>query len=414
MTIETIEHLFAPNLPLRIKQARARAVEHPELFLKGKVTALVQVLITYTNLDRIETPIRFNRERPATILGVSTRTIDRLLKSLESLGWLKRLPQPRLDAGSWGCTSISWSKWVLDEVFTAEAVSDKWGKKVSRARRSVRASDSQGEKGAFDAPSLDANSCANRATQSAHLSSSPKGEVFQNKVVTDASFEEDQKPKPQHGRRIPVDLVDPMTEFGLTPSNICWLMARCKTKGMRLQHVLSATMEQMRTRSLRAGQAVAWLMYMINLKRDYAYEARQAQDQRLQVERKSRRSAFLQAVADKVFTRDRLLPGNLVVVDHSHGVVTMAKAGTTDYRACPAAQFARGLLAQDPWWVRRVMRGRDDRIAPAPERSQTTRQAQSTSGMQPDRTTCRGHLANIKQLLSRRRAMDGKTSHELK
>lgn len=417
MTIETVEHLFAPKLPLRIKEARARAVEHPKLFLKGKVTAMVQVLITYTNLDNTEAPILFRRDLPAAILGVSTRTIDRLLRDLEGLGWLQRLPQPKLRAGVWGCTSIRWSRWVITDIFTAKASNDKWGSKERRQRKVAMAPDLAPQTACISqnhshqkTPLLDGD----RATESAHLSTSPNGEVFQNKVASDDSLKSHFDPfgeRKSESRRIPDDLVVPMKEFSLTPANICWLMARCKSKGVRLQHILAATGDQLRTKGLRARKALAWLMYMIGLDRDYRHEARAAEQRVHDAQRKARRKAWLADLSSRAFVPGRTLPNGLTVDRHAGDLVTLLNHTTGRQEACPTLTLARSLATHYPWWARAVLRGLDAaRYSPAPldGASQDAPALQPTPiPLEEDKAAVFAYLDGLKTLLRHRPSFAG-------
>lgn len=394
MAIDTVGRLFAPNLPITIKKARARAVEHPQLFLKGKVTALVQVLITYTDLDKLGSPILFKRTRPATVLGVSTRTIDRLLKELEGLGWLIRLPQPRLGEGVWGCTSIEWAKWVIKDIFTLSSAQDKWGKSARCAPQSDPSSDP-------------ASNSVNRATETAHLSSSPYGEVFQNKVVDDASSETTFDPygerKPT-GRRIPADLVDPMKDLDLTPSNICWLMAQCKRKGIQLQQVFKATYDKIKQKGLKARKAVSWLMYMINLDRDYAHEARQADDRVRAAARKDKRDQMLKAIADAAFVPGAALPEGRVVLQRLGGIVSMSRGQGHAPEASPDLRLAQTLAEAYPGWARSLLRGKaatpvDKPTSLRPAASMPALSKENRTETPSDKATSIAHLAAIKAML---------------
>lgn len=56
MVMRTVGDVFAPKLPKAIQRARALVAQHPNLFLHGKASALAQVLVTYTNLERLQAP----------------------------------------------------------------------------------------------------------------------------------------------------------------------------------------------------------------------------------------------------------------------------------------------------------------------------------------------------------------------
>lgn len=395
MTMKNVGRLFASKLPLLIKKARARAVEHPQLFLKGKVTALVQVLITYTNLDDIGTPLRFNRERPATLLGVSTRTIDRLLKELESLGWLARLPQPRLKDGNWGCTSIAWSAWVIKDVFALPPATDKWGTPTHKTSKTT-------------APNP--KTLVNRATKTAHLSFSPKGEVFQNKVENDNSHKSTEtafdpfNERMKNSRRIPVDLVEPMKALKLSAQNICLLMAHCKRKGKRLQDVFLATLDQLKQRRLLGQDALGWLMYMIGLERDYAYESRQKQNQAQQKQRTAKRTALLQRLADIALRPGATLPNGMVVGDRINGMVTLSQPGSSRFSGAPELPLMESLCKAHLSWARKILRGKFELPTISMADTDTSTCVSSTRERLNDRRVILQNLADMKSMLKASRS----------
>lgn len=95
-----------------------------------------------------------------------------------------------------GCTSISWAPWVIQDFFSPQEPG-----KASTASRNARLT-------------AQPSHLADRATNSAHQSFSPKGEVFQKKAS--GTIEQNSpanKSVATGGRRIPADLVEPMTVF---------------------------------------------------------------------------------------------------------------------------------------------------------------------------------------------------------
>lgn len=391
MTMDSVGRLFASKLPSLIKQARARAVEHPQLFLKGKVTSLVQVLITYTNLDSISTPLRFNRERPAALLSVSTRTIDRLLKELESLGWLKRLPQPRLSQGGWGCTSIAWAPWVIKDIFAVRRSSNKWQNGNPHEDKKPKAATPE-------------NSAPDRATKTAHLSLSSKEEVFQNKGVSAESskpsfdpFKESEKPS----RRIPEDLKPAMKEFDLSAKDICYLMSICKGKQFWLQHLFQATWDQLKSRALKARDAVGWLIYMIKVNnRDYKFEAMQAQQRKLAKQRSERRNALLARIAAKAFTPGTQLPDGKFVLSCANDLVVLSNDGKTATSACPSAMLVESLARIDVWWVKKVLGGKVN--VQVTERAMLQSHEAAKQDLPSEKQWCRDNLRSLKAILKPR------------
>lgn len=356
--------LFASKLPVTIRKARARALEHPSLFSKGRVIALVQTLITYTNLDSIESPVLFNRKKPAQILDVSTRTIDRLLNSLEALGWLQRLKQPRLKCGGWGVTTILWAPWVLKDIFALSSTEDKWGRKVrpnnknqSKPQKPSVPSSTQPLKQA-QKPSKEASILPkHRETKMAHLSSSPKGEVLHNKLSTKDQINNTFDPfneKKKRGRRIPEDLVDPMHELELTPSNICWLMAKCKQQGIQLQHVLSVALTGIRKRALKSSQAIAYLVHMIKVKKDYAYLAKEQSEAQALIKRSQRRTKWLEKMAKHAFKSGIKLPDGQIVLNVMDELVMLGDSNESPLGAAPKVKLVERLIRKYPHWARRL------------------------------------------------------------
>lgn len=384
MVMRTVGDVFAPKLPKAIQHARALVAQHPHLFLHGKASALAQVLVTYTNLERLQAPLIFNRGTPARLLAVSTRTIDRLLGQLESLGWLKRLPQPRLGPGTWGCTSIAWAPWVIQEFFSLQASS-----KAPAMARNARL------------PHQQSNS-ADRATNSAHQSFSPKGEVFQKKASGNAEQTNPaNKSVATGGRRIPADLVQPMTMFGLQPDQICMLMARCKARGVRLQAVLAACTQDLTSKSLKAKDAMAWLMYKIGLKIDFDYAARQEGQRKAKQVRATRRQAWLKRMQQALVVPGTCLPDGRKVLQESGGIVTLCDGHGRVLGAMPSLRLVEELCRRTPAWARAVARGRavtmDEKAVASHARANSQSNAASTT--LNDRAQGRATLAQIKAML---------------
>jgi hypothetical protein len=382
MVMRTVGDVFAPKLPKAIQRARALVAQHPNLFLHGKASALAQVLVTYTNLERLQAPLIFNRGTPARLLAVSTRTIDRLLGQLESLGWLKRLPQPRLGPGTWGCTSISWAPWVIQDFFSPQEPG-----KASTASRNARLT-------------AQPSHLADRATNSAHQSFSPKGEVFQKKAS--GTIEQNSpanKSVATGGRRIPADLVEPMTVFGLQPDQICILMARCKAMGVRLQAVLAACTQDLTSRSLKAKDAMAWLMYKIGLKIDFDYAARQEGQRKAKQVRTGRRQTWLKRMHQAIVVPGTVLPDGRKVLQDNGDIVTLCDDQGRILGAMPSLRLVEELCRRAPAWARAVARGRTLAKNQRSETGQERADDDVNDATRRDRAQGRATLAQIKAML---------------
>lgn len=383
MVMRTVGDVFAPKLPKAIQHARALVAQHSQLFLHGKASALAQVLVTYTNLERLQSPLIFNRGTPARLLAVSTRTIDRLLGQLEALGWLKRLPQPRLGPGTWGCTSIAWAPWVIEEFFTTPTRTN-----ASAHARNARMTPPQ-------------SNSADRATNSAHQSFSPKGEVFQKKAsgIAEQPKQAD-KAVATSGRRIPADLVQPMTLFGLQPDQICMLMARCKARGVRLQAVLAACAQDLTSKGLRAKDAMAWLMYKIGLKIDFEYAARLEGQRKAKQVRAARRQAWLKRMQGALVVPGTCLPDGRKVLQDSGDIVTLCDAHGRVLGAMPSLALVEELCRRAPSWARTVARGRTLPSDTAKAfHGLPNNQISTVDTIRNDRAQGRATLAQIKAML---------------
>lgn len=337
MAIKSSADVFK-KLPLAIRKARARAMEHPSLFGLGRVMALVQTLISYTNLDALQTPLRFNRNSPAKVLNVSTRTIDRLLTQLEGLGWLSRLPQPRLKQGVWGVTSIQWADWVLASIFVIPKGKDKWGNDTAPA--------------------------PHRATKVAHLSNSSKEEVDisnkplkETRIQKEGAFDPFDETRDQR-RRIPKELVPAMELLEIKPSTLCWLMARCKRNGSMLQDILIVATPAFNSRITCKKERLRYITYLTGLKKDFKPKAQEVSAKLVVKARSKNRLNWLQTLATLAFKPNRLLPsGSRVVRQDKELVIIENEQG--QQTASPWKTLITNLICHFPHWARKLNRPAD-------------------------------------------------------
>lgn len=385
MSITSPECLY-DALPLAIRQARARAMEHPTLFGQGRILSLVQTLISFTNLDQLRAPLLFNRKKPASILGVSTRTIDRFLGQLEKLGWLKRLKQPRLKEGVWGVTSILWKSWVLESIFILPKGMDKWGNPMRSkgastplnpagdSTKTIVKVDSKGveqDLGVVQDSKLSeskANEGLNaedlslsRATEMAHLSLSSKEEVLRNKLEENFSKKEKQPTfdpfgeQKKRSRRLPEDLVDPMQTYELTPAQICWLMKRCKKNSHRLQDLFAVAEPTFKKKNLKAKSALRYLVYLSGLEQDFSSRAQEVTKKEVQKKKSSRKDKWIEAMTEKGLSLGALLPSGWVVEEVINGMAFLENS-LGEKRASPAIPLMENLIRFYPHWARKLYR----------------------------------------------------------
>lgn len=318
--------------------------------MHGVEGALVKTLIAYTNLDKLGAPLRFARARPAAILKVSLRTIDRLLSKLEDLGWLKRLPQPRLAPGYWGCTSLVWSDWVLREIFQ------------DRRRTFSSSGPTPHQK---NIPPNAAKSSPDRAPLMAHQSVPPTEVFNNNKPGIARSFDKYSRiESPENplsappGRRIPESLVAYMHEFRLSPAQICWLMARAKERGLWLQDVLSFAREGLTRHALLGRPACAWVLSLLRVQKDYAHLAREASCARRMQTHQARILARTERLCRVLFIPGRILPSGLRI-DGTREGLTYCVDTSGRMSAMPSRQLLAHLAGAHRSWLKSALRGAD-------------------------------------------------------
>ncbi len=327
---------------------------HESLFKRGPECALIKTLIAYTNLDALGAPLRFVRSRPAAILQVSTRTIDRLLTKLEKLGWLRRLPQPRLAPGRWGCTTLVWQDWVEREIFLDRTRSFTSASSISAAHRRPASTSDQASK------SLPA-----RATVLAHQSVPPT-EVINNKPGVAGSSDDCSHIEPPanphnaaSSRRIPETLVAYMHEFQLSPAQVCWLMARAKERGMWLQDVLSFAREGLTRHALLGRPACAWVLSLLSVQKDYAHLAKETSRTRRFQSHKARIHLRTERLSQALFTPGRVLPSGLRI-DGTREGLTYCVDASGRLSAMPSQQLLAHLAGGHLSWLRSALRGAND------------------------------------------------------
>jgi hypothetical protein len=328
MTMTCAAQVLSARLPATIRRAQARAGMHESLFGEGLAAELAKVLLAYTNLQAVDAPILFKRTRPAAILGVSVRSIDRLLSRLVVLGWVRRLRQVRHAPGQWGCTRIAWQGWVLRDVLKMEEPREQ------RAKEPVQPS-------------------AHRATDMARNSLTPPTEEVLRRNPPQAEALETKKP---HGAaRIPETLLAAMREFSLSPAQVCWLMAKCKAQGTWLQDVLAVEAQSLRKHALTGRRACAWVVSLVQGGTDYAWVARQKASEETQQKRALRLRTRDERLAAKLFAPGATLPNGATVQHCADGFV-FSKTSHDSLQGIPARALLHAVTAHRSW-LRARLRG---------------------------------------------------------
>lgn len=344
--VNSVGDVYSKRLPSLIRVAQRRAQEVPEVHAVKQGPLLVSALLAFTNLDQVDEPLRFGRQKLAAILGVTTRTVDRRLVELEQAGLAARVTPRRKVGGRWPVCRLRWSASALLAFWpdglplprlaapTDHRSADP-GQTVARAPQWVGRQRKTG-----------ARLFAVGKTGLSHRSS---GEDLGSKESGVAGSAKLQAPPPPGLRGLPEDLHWLVLDHGLRHGQVCTLMARCRDRGQRLQDVLAVAACALADR--RGDRAMGLLLRLTQADRDYAAVRRRGAERRARTERSARRGSRERSLLAAV-QLGVTLPGLGRVVDRgedhivveSGGVRSVADARTLA-RAVGHAAGWRGLLS---------------------------------------------------------------------
>jgi hypothetical protein len=386
MSIHTAADVFAQRLPVPVKRIQAHLARTADLWdLPAKALRLLQILTAYTPLTTPDQPIRFNRAKPATLLGVSLRTIDRCLATLVERGMITRVAQKRHGPGKWDCTAICWTPVVVNALFTAQA-----SPTLQKSRNGP-----------------DGNFARHGATKLAHKSNPSTIVEVGNKPSDEGCVP--QKPEKQTLAqrlsnlmpRTPIDLIQPALDLQLNRCQIATLMAKCRSINQRLQDVFDLYCPSLQHQGLRGRDAMGWLIRVIEAGHDFAFMVKQVEHNQQQQQRELRRQQFQQTVIAALHKHPGLtLPNGSSIAELTDTHVWLNDGGMTN--TLPLMQFTRRLIAQSPGFVKNLLRGQIPDAAPParpalPDGENT--QIPAMSDREPDKQLARSQLDQIRALL---------------
>lgn len=344
--VSSVGDVFSKRLPSLIRVAQRRAQEVPEVHAVKQGPLLVSALLSFTNLDRVDEPLRFSRQKLAGILGVTTRTVDRRLVELEQAGLAERVTPRRKVGGRWPVCRLRWSASAL-LAFWPEGLplpritppnahrSADPGQTLGRTPQWV----GQQRKPGARLPAVGETGLSHRSS----------GERLGSKESGVAGSAKLQAPPSPALRGLPADLHRLVVDHGLRHGQVCTLMARCRDRGQRLQDVLAVAATSLADR--QGDQAMGLLLRLTQADRDYAAARCRGAERRARTERSARRGARERSLLAAVPV-DVMLPGLGRVVDRaedhvvveSGGVRSVADARTLAWAVGRAAGW-RGLLS---------------------------------------------------------------------
>ena len=352
MSIITAADVFAHRLPVPIQRIQGRFSRCPDLWdMRGNWLKLINILVSYTPLGNLEAPLVFNSKNPASLIGVTERTIGRYLDALVQNGLIVRIRQGRFNDGQWGCTSVRWSSSALEKYFYPHT-----------------------KKADYKAPEKDFGIDLNRRTKM-----SDKSEDFKNKVILkkspdgEASMTGEQdrgKGRQQSIPGIPKDLVEPSLALGLTRELVVTLMGKCKKRGIRLQDVIFFHLPVIKERGLKGKEAFAWLLRAIASGRDFAWAVKARKQDNAKATKSPKRMAFIARVAATLAVQRVRLPSGAWLSGSTEGhqaEIRSVAHGKVEARYICLTMLATHLVKNSPFWVKSLLRGRIQPESPTME-----------------------------------------------
>lgn len=392
MSINTAADVFAHRLPILVKQVQARIARSHELWdLPGKCVRLLQILATYTPLEAPHLPLIFNRAKPAGLLDVSIRTIDRCLGILSERGLIVRVKQKRHGPGQWDCTSIRWTAVCVEKLFARKltvptinpmsALSQKEfqakiihassqqphvvpEQAVSMFDNSVKNAGTDENIAAVQAklhseiPFHEGNRTPDGATNLAHKTTPSSKEEVVKKPSGDGSPETNRQAELKRLMpRVPVDLIEPALSLELSRVQITTLMLRCREINQRLQDVFAVTKGTMDQQMLRNRDAMAWLLKVIGSGQDFRWLSKQKAQAKEDEQQLSRQLQFQADVIVALSKQPVALPNGVALSEVIADMAYIIDPSTRVITTSPVRQLARSLITQSPAWVKQLLRG---------------------------------------------------------
>jgi hypothetical protein len=380
MSINTAADVFAHRLPVLVKQVQARIARSHELWdLPGKCVRLLQILATYTPLESPHLPLIFNRAKPAGLLNVSVRTIDRCLGTLSERGLIVRMKQKRHGPGQWDCTSIRWTEVCVNKLFAQTP--------------------------AASTPPRPAKNIAHGATDLAHKTTPSSKEEVVKKPSTDGSPEKQaianlKKIMP----RVPIDLIEPALSLALSRIQITTLMCRCREIKQRLQDVFTVTKGTLDQQMLKGRDAMAWLLKVISSGQDFKWLSKQKTILKASAHRQQRQAHFTDQVITALSKTSIALPDGTYLNEVLAGMAYVFNPSNNTIASRPVAQLAHKFIKQSPGWIKQLIReGTSNNQVQTQAQAQTLKPPMQIfeARVLPNTEHIRSKMADLKAMLKR-------------
>ena len=321
--------IYSTTLHSRIRRAQSLAARHPEISRLSDGPLVVSALLYLTDLaDQAVRP--FPRQFLANVLEASTRSVDRRLTDLEKLGWIERLPQtfdPR--SGKWSLSRIRWLPPALLALFPVPS--------PEPVRSTDRATDLADISVGVPPTPLRIKENPLRASRCAK------------------SSEGHRQANPLPG--VPAPLHEFVRTFRIDRRRLAVLLATCKKRKQWLQDVLVFAQPHLERHRLTGNAAVAYLLRMLEVDRDFSFAVRQ-RDQAAREQYRARRRAKLTArVVESIPVGFTFPEWGRVVMRQADCLIVR-----DDARRIERAVMTRDLMvvcSRLGWaFVRRLLRGR--------------------------------------------------------
>ena len=336
--VATRRDIYSTALHSRIRRAQSLAARHPEISRLPDGPLVVSALLYLTDLaDHAVRP--FPRQFLANVLEASTRSVDRRLTDLERLGWIERLQQtydPR--SGKWSLSRIRWLSTALLALFPV--------------------------------PSPEPVRSTDRATNLADISVGvpPTPLRIKENPLRAARCAKSSETKPQANPLpgVPAALHDFVRSFRIDRRRLAVLLATCKKRKQWLQDVLVFAQPHLERHRLIGNAAVAYLLRMLEVDRDYSFAARQRDQAAREQYRARRRAKLTTQVVESIPVGFTFPEWGRVVMRQADCLIVR-----DDARRIERAVMTRELMvvcSRLGWaFVRRLLRGRAGQIELRPQ-----------------------------------------------
>ena len=325
--------IYSTTLHSRIRRAQSLAARHPEISRLSDGPLVVSALLYLTDLaDQAVRP--FPRQFLANVLEASTRSVDRRLTDLEKLGWIERLPQtfdPR--SGKWSLSRIRWLPPALLALFPVPS--------PEPVRSTDRATDLADISVGVPPTPLRIKENPLRASRCAK------------------SSEGHRQANPLPG--VPAPLHEFVRTFRIDRRRLAVLLATCKKRKQWLQDVLVFAQPHLERHRLTGNAAVAYLLRMLEVDRDFSFAVRQRDQAAREQYRARRRAKLTTRVVESIPVGFTFPEWGRVVMRQADCLIVR-----DDARRIERAVMTRDLMvvcSRLGWaFVRRLLRGRAGQV----------------------------------------------------